>query len=402
MFSGLIVCGGISKADAADTEKTKLVFMHGFAQEAVNDFFNKAIAEFEEKMPGYTIENRYVPFDDINKQMSIAIAAGEIPDIVSLNNPDVASYVEMGGFADINSMVEEWEDYDQFYDLALEAGKVDGKQYGLPYDTNCLALFYNKDMLEEKNVDVPTTLEELREAAKQLTDSSKGIYGMAISGKDSEETTYQFMSFLSAFGGTYDQIDSQEAQNAVQLYVDLVQDGSMSPEIITMGQGDIRDRFVAGQVAMMINGTWEVGQMKDGKTYPDMDFNWDVALIPAGPEGSYSCLGGKILGCGNTENVEASFEFVKIICSKEKMLTFAKEVGAVPNRKDVAEDPYWTEDPQIAVFVKQQETAVPRGPHAQWPEISLDIRTGLIEAINGDKTVEQAMTDAQAKIDKVK
>ena len=41
--------------------------------------------------------------------------------------------------------------------------------YGLPYACNTIALFYNVDMLEEAGVEVPTTWEELVDAAEKLT-----------------------------------------------------------------------------------------------------------------------------------------------------------------------------------------------------------------------------------------
>ena len=58
---------------------------------------------------------------------------------------------------------------------------AEGRIYGLPNNSNCLALFYDKDALEAAGVAVPTNWTELKDAAKKLTDSSKGRYGLGIS-----------------------------------------------------------------------------------------------------------------------------------------------------------------------------------------------------------------------------
>jgi multiple sugar transport system substrate-binding protein len=402
----LTSCGRERKTtdQAIPGKKTNLVFMHMWMQESIQSILNKDKEIFERNFPDYTMEIRYVPFDDINKQLSIGAASGDVPDITFLNNPDFAAYVSMGCFTDITDLVKNWDQFPQFYPDPLEAGTINGKIYGLPFDTNCLALFYNKNMLEAADVKVPATLDELKDAAAKLTDKSKNVYGMIISAHSGEEGAYQFMPFLSAFGGRYDDMTSAAAKQAVQFYVDLVKVGSMTSEIVSLKQGDIRDRFVAQQAAMMTNGTWEVGGLRDKKLYPDLGFEWEVTTIPAGPKGSYSCLGGKIVGIGATRkgNEQVAFEFIKIVCSKDNMLEFITNVGAVPNRVDIAAAPIWQQDPQMAVFVKQMVTAVPRGPHPKWPEISLAIRSALGEAISGTKTVEKALADAQVTIDSVK
>jgi multiple sugar transport system substrate-binding protein len=89
---------------------------------------------------------------------------------------------------------------------------------------------------------------------------------------------------------------------------------------------------------------------------------------------------------------------MKIVCSAANMMDFIVNVGAVPNRSDIAAHPFWQEDPQFNVFVRQMATAVPRGPHPRWPEISLAIRSALGEAITGAKTVDRALADAQVTI----
>lgn len=391
----LVLCLAVSAPALAEK---RITFMHMFGQDNIQSFFADVIAQYEQAYPDVKVDMQYATFDNINQQLSINVASGDLPDITFLNNPDFAAYVKMGAFADLTDLANEWEDLDQFYPSVIEAGIVDGRQYGFPFDTNCLAVFYNKDMLDAKGVTPPTTMDELVEAAKALTDPSTNTYGLIVAGMDSEETTFQFMPTLYSFGGTYDKINSEPAVNALQMYVDLIDQGYMSREIINMGQGDIRDRWIAGQAAMMYNGTWEVNTIKKG-TYPDLSFNWDVTLIPAGTAGSYSCMGGKIIGCGAGDNVEESFNFIKMLCSKDSMLEFAKQVGAVPNRYDVAADPYWAEDPQIAVFVKQMETAVPRGPHQNWPAISQAIRSAIGSALSGNESVQSSLDAAQKTID---
>ena len=53
----------------------------------------------------------------------------------------------------------------------------DGRVNVLPLNQDLFILYYNKQLLADKGVAVPQTLDELMAAALKLTDKSKGVYG---------------------------------------------------------------------------------------------------------------------------------------------------------------------------------------------------------------------------------
>ena len=56
-----------------------------------------------------------------------------------------------------------------------------------------------------------------------------------------------------------------------------------------------------------------------------------------------------------------------------------------------------TKDPIMSVFLDELQYAMPRGPHAKWPEISDAMSTAFQESFTNAKTPEQAAKDAQVK-----
>ncbi len=380
-------------------EKTELLFKHLWnGDQAV--WLDEKIAQFNASQDRIVVRTEYVPFDDMNTQIAIDIASGGIADLYAINNPEHASYVDMGLLADITDYLADWEDMEQFYERSVASCQVDGRLYGLPaFDTNCLALFYNKTVLEEAGIEVPTTMEELYAACEQVTDASIGRYGLTMSAIDAEDGTFQFIPFLYAFGGDVYDVDSEGSVAALQYLVDLIENGYMSREVINFKQGDALTRWLAGQAVFMINGSWNLNSIRT--TYdPELGWEWSVALIPAGPAGqSFSCMGGKNIGVGATEHVEEAVEFLKFISGKDVMLEFATQFGAVPNRADVAADPYWASDYEANVFVEQMDSAVPRGPHKDWAEISQAIRTATGSAMSGNSTAADALAVAAQTID---
>ncbi len=154
---------------------------------------------------------------------------------------------------------------------------------------------------------------------------------------------------------------------------------------------------MAGAIAMQFNGPWQL----PGIAANAPDLNYGVALLPAGPAGTSSGLGGENLAVVNGDNVAGAVEFLYYYNQPEVMVEAQKMYGAFPSRSDAADNEYWTADPVQATFIEQLNTAVARGPHASWPSISEALYTMLQEVVIGTKTPAEACADAQVKIDAI-
>ncbi|UJF32135.1 ABC transporter substrate-binding protein [Paenibacillus hexagrammi] len=336
----------------------------------------------------------FIPFAEFKKRLSVGLAAQDLPDIVVIDNPDHAAYAAMGLFADITDKIKDWPDKDQFYEGPWKSATLNGKVYGIPLGSNNLALFYNKAMLDSAGVKPPQTWDELRDAAKKL---SKGdIKGLGFSGLGNEEGTFQFLPWLLGAGATFDKVDSPQGVKAYSYLADLIKDQSVSKEVLNWTQADVMKQFAAGKIAMMVNGPWQIPELKTNA--PDLQYG--VALLPKG-EKYASVLGGENLGVVNGKNVDDAVKFIKYVASPDVIKPFAQSFGYFPSRKDVATDKYWTEDPVLKVFNEEMQYAQPRGPHPKWPEISNALSSALQQTLTLSKTPEEAAKEAQTKINEV-
>ena len=90
------------------------------------------IQEFNGQQDKIKVQAKYVPFADFKKQLSVGASAGELPDIVILDNPDHASYAAMGIFADITDRF----DVSNYYPGPVNSCTLDGKLYGVPFGSS--------------------------------------------------------------------------------------------------------------------------------------------------------------------------------------------------------------------------------------------------------------------------
>lgn len=371
--------------------KTKLVFWTYMEGQTQIDTFKWICNSFNQSQSEIEVSSEYVPFADFKKQLSIGMAAGRLPDLVVIDNPDHAAYAQMGLFADITKYVSKWPEQKNYFPGPWKSTTLNGKNYGIPFTSNCLALFYNVDMLQKADVTPPQTWTELRDAAKKL--SGTNVYGLGISAVKSEEGTFQYLPWLLSSGAKIDKLDSKESIKSFTILSNLVKDGSMPKEVINWTQADVEKQFAAGKLAMMVNGPWNIPEVK--RDAPNL--KWGVVKIPRDKVFS-SVLGGENFGIVKGKNVEAAWKFLQFVGSPEIVKGSAIRFNMFPPRQDVATDKAWTEDPVMGVFMDEMKYAMPRGPHPKWPEISNAMSTALQEVLTQAKTPAQAAKDAQKKV----
>lgn len=381
------------EATAAPAAKTDVEIWYYWENQSHQELLNKLISEYNSSQDKNTVKANYIPFADFKKQLSIGVVSDELPDIVIIDNPDHASYAAMGIFADLTDRLNKWPELAQYYGGPMGSLTYKDRLYGIPFGSNCLALYYNEDMLAAAGCKVPATWDELKDVAKKTTKGN--VSGLGLSALQNEEGTFQFLPFLWATGVSSYEMNTEGGIKALTLYKDLIDSGAMSKEVINWTQGDVMNQFISGNLAMMINGPWQVPTMR--KEAPNL--KWNVAIIPADKQPA-SDLGGENFAIINNENVDAAFDFLMYAVQPDKIKTYIDGFGYISSRKDVA-DTQFADDPIMKMFAQQMQYAYPRGPHERWPEISNAISTAFNEVITSVADPATAAAKAQQAIDPI-
>lgn len=380
-----------------NNEKVTLQLWHYISQGDLDDF-EKIIDDFNASQDRIEVIPTYVSRDDLTKQYTMGAISGELPDIGEADSPDFASFIELGVFEDITDLVNEWGEIDQFYEGPLSTVKdAEGRIYGIPHNSNSLLLFYNKDLLEAAGyTEPPTTWAELEEVAAKVTTAD--TYGFSIAAAANETTTFHFYPWLYSTGETIASLDSEGAIGALDFLTRMLHNGYMSKEVINWSNGDVKEAFAAGKVAMMINGTWQVPSLREA----DLGFEWGVSEIPIDKQLA-TTIGGEDFGiCTGTKYKEEAFEFLTYMMSAKNNADFCEAGGKIPVRKDAMElKEVWSKDPIISVFAESLDYAIARGPHPEWPSISKAIQEAVHASFLGEKTPADALKEAADKVNAI-
>ena len=382
-------------ASAAD--KKEVVIWDYFETDAQKQMMQSLIDEFNASQDEYEASHVYVPFADYEKQLTLGIASGELPDLVILDGCGMASFIQLGLFGDISDADINWDEY---MEGPMESTMLDGKHYGIPFATNCTALFYNKDLFDAAGIDYPdenTTWDEFHEMAKALT--KDGVSGFGNAATNTDEGTFQCLQWLYTAGGSY--TDIEDGVDAYKLMQEMIEDGSWTKECVNWTQSDVNNNFMAGNLAMQQNGPWQIPGIEANAP----DLNYGVTVLPkkdADSEQATSILGGENMGVVNKDDTSGAEAFLKYYDQTDVMVDAMKQYGSYPPKTEAAKDSYWTDDPIQKAFLTQIDTSIPRGPSVAWPSYSSAIQTGFQEVMTSAKTPEQAAKDTQAAVDAVK
>ncbi len=376
-----------STSDQASSASGKVTIWYYWEAEGHQKALNELVQNFNDSQSNITVEAKYVPFADFKKQLSIGASANELPDLVIQDNPDTAAYASMGIFADLTGKF----DVSTYYPGPVDSCTLDEKLYGVPFGSNCLLLYYNKDMLDAAGCTVPTTWDELLDTAKKCTKDN--VYGFAHSSVQNEEGTFNFLTWVWSTGATAYEMNSEGGIKALTMEKNLIDSGAMPKEAINWTQGDTMNQFISGNLAMMINGTWQVPTMRE--QVPDL--NWGVAPIPMDKQQA-SGLGGENYSVIAGGNEAAAIEFLKYATQKEQCLFMMNSMGYISSDSTIAKDQF-SGDEVYEAFVEEMQYANARGPLAEWPEISNAISLAFNEVMTGASTPEDAAAKAQTTID---
>lgn len=388
MTAGLLT--GSLTVNAAEAEDITLWYY--WETEGHQKALNEMIEKYNGQQSEYKLTAKYVPFADFKKQLSIGASASELPDLVLLDSPDHASYASMGIFADVTGKF----DVSNYYEGPVASCTIDDVLYGVPFGCNCLSLYYNQDMFDAAGItEAPKTWDELKAAAEKLTTDT--VSGLAFCSLQNEEGTFNFTPWLWSTGASSYEIDSEGGVKALTYVKDLVESGVMSKECINWTQGDVMNQFISGNVAMMVNGPWQIPTMR--QEAPEL--NWDVALIPQDAQYA-SVIGGENYAVIAGGNEEGALNFLEYATQPEQVTFMMSTMGYISADKTIAETQFAAEEDAVyKKFVEQMEYAQARGPLAEWPEVSDAISLAFNQVMTGAAEPADAAKEAQATIDGV-
>ncbi len=358
--------------------------------------------DFYAQYPEIKVNFEYLPWDGMGDKYLSALQAGAGPDVLDMAIAWTIPYASMGKLQKLDEYIKKYQvDMSEYYECALETLTVDGSYYALPYRSETMCLFYNKDLFEKAGLDPeapPATWEELRDDAMKLTEGD--VFGFGLSGSNADNTTSQIYSMMFSKGVsllnddmTKAAFNTAEGIEAFSFWSNLfLRDGVAPKSVLENDNTTNRNLFAEEKLGMFISGSYDIDPILEANP----DINMGFALCPAFEGGENSAqLGGWNLGMSDTcKNPEAAFALMSYLASPEVSVdfssTFSSCESAVTNEKYA--------DENLKVFMEAINYGVPLPGSPYMNQITDIIYNEAQAVLSGSKDPETALADAEKSV----
>lgn len=355
--------------------------------------FKAQNALFNKDHPDVAIKLVAIPGDQLDTKLLATAATKSGPDVL-LNNVvvDFPALVGAGVMADLTARWEGYADKDQFPAASVwktEKGQV---QTILSYN-NLLGLYYNKTILDELGIAVPTTIDEFTAALAKVKASGK-YQGLAESASADPGGAWMFTPQLLGEGVNYCNFSGDAVTDAFSRVDDWAKAGYVPKAASTWDQTAAWQQFSTGKYAFGINGNWN---LEAGKK---LTFDWGTTQYPAGSEGSRVYPGGEGLAIGAfSKQQDLAWDYIQDAwLSKAGQLANYQAEGQIPVRADVATDAAITSNTAVAPFVAATKTVGSWPNNAKTAEAQNAVATQVSSLISGQVTAAQAASKAEKAV----
>ena len=252
-------------------------------------------------------------------------------DVWNIDGPNIPEMAKNEYILPMSSYMSE-ESKKDFFPTALDAVSYNGEIYAFPYVVHGLSLFYNKAMFEAAGItEVPTTIEEITEAARKLTDAENGIYGIAVEGAQHEEPAGHLIDWIVRFGGQglLDKegnlvFGDQATVDTFQWLHDLVYVEKVAPpECVSWLNGETATALQQGRIAMCLNWPYLYEECKKpDATAESVIGNIGVAALPP-----TNCVWAWCWGISSTsKNPDAAAKFIEWATNEEQITNIGADL----------------------------------------------------------------------------
>jgi len=368
------------------------------------------VAQWNEANPEIQVEVQTGPNGNSGTYKSFfsQLEAGNAPDLGQIEYDALSSFRVQDGLEDLSACEDIVAAEEEF--IPWTWGQVtlgsDGV-YGVPQDSGPMALFYRADLFEENGIEIPTTWDEYKEAARAVRDA--GGYITNFSTADIN----QFAGFVWQTGGGWFSNDGE------QWTVDLA--GEQSKTVADYWQELLDEDLVAthpawteewnnaynsGEVWTWNSAVWGANSISSGA--PDTSGKWAVAPSPQWEEGASAAGnwgGSSIAVFKGTDHLYEAAKFALWLNTSEEALTALNESANIyPATTEGLSLPSLQEGVEFyggqKIYDVFAEAAEQVNPDFVWgptmTQTYADVSDGFQKAVTGQGTLLEALESAQS------
>ena len=374
---------------------------------------NQAKEIYLKENPDVDIEVVTMSQDDIVAKLNTSLSSGSyegLPNVVLIEDYKIQGYLQayQDEFADLSSVAKASD----FAEYKTGVNVIDGKLYGIPFDSGVAATFYRTDLIEQagytKEEMKDLTWEKYIEIGKAVKEKT-GVAMCTLDPSDIGQIRMMLQSAGAWYTGENGEVTiagNQALKDAIKVYKDLTEAG-ITKQVAEWDQ--FVGAFNNGEVASVVTGCWIAPSIKKAE---DQSGKWAVAEFPKMSANSKSVNASSIGGAGwyvlkNVGNAETAVDFVGKTFGSNADLTnqLAESINLVSTLNAAADVPNYNKGDEYfggqEVFKDLAEwtSEVPSVNYGLHTYAIEDIMTEAMQAILQGADIDETLNTFQGQIE---
>tara|TARA_R110002020_G_scaffold109430_16_gene253157 strand:+ start:24391 stop:25668 length:1278 start_codon:yes stop_codon:yes gene_type:complete len=352
-------------------------------------------------------------YSDVHLKLFRASATNTLPDCAfeAFNQlPSLARALEARGqIADMDALIANeaagWKAAN-YSEKMLDLGRVDGKQFGMPFNASVIQWYYNADLVKQAGGDpdtLPASWEGIVELAKKIEALGTDISGMSYAVEQwGDDWPFQVLilqqggRMLNDAGDQIAFIENDYHLNAMKLVRSFVEAGVYDPNV---EQNDQFKQFTEGKMGLYAsspagarNTEERVGGAFDLRSSVFTVWNDEKGLLPSGGNAA-------IITTQDPEKIAAAWEYIKFVTSPKSQEFAAQITGYLPTNVGALAPEllggYYDANPYYATPSRQYDRAGPWAgyPGSQSEKIWRDQKSVIRAVMLGETTPEDGAAE---------
>lgn len=371
----------------AEQETLTLLLRGGTYAEVIKAY----LPAFEEQY-GVKCEYLELSFDDLHNKIALdAVNPEGAYDLCVVDGSWMAEFTTNNVLANLTEMGYSYDE--DIIPATTVAGVYEGNAYLVPFFGNVTIFMYNKANLAASGYDIADvdSWEDVLNIA--AFGKANGNDGYLLRAQAGDNIVSDFLPVLLANGGwVMDEdhnvtINTPEFKAAVEMYLKLLESGKI------LDKDDIVAAIDSGSATLSLG--WP------GWYVPKEDSNANYTVVPTKLTETSDPLSTSIYGVwfmgitNNSMHKDLTLKLIEFVTSAQTQLDSVK-IGGVPCRFSVLQDPEVLKVfPHFETVGNALQHGVFRPLIEQWTEFTLALGAELDNCVQGVKTVDQALADAQ-------
>lgn len=329
---------GCSKGGSS--AKTEFKFITAMSDTARTEVIDSVISQLQDKYPDVEFVNE--SGEDYNNKAKMEFSSGDGYDLVLTDDLGLTALRESGYLLELSEYAEErgWVEKQDEGATNFYNQRTPGEMYTIGMNYAPIVVYYNKDIFEELNLEIPKTLEEYENVLKTATEA--GYIG-AENAKDNINGWYiqsivqNKAPFEDILKWYYLEDSKESVANAFKESEEIVKSwseaGYFRKDWQGIDYGDTASLFGQGQTAMSIDGNWAFSD------YESTGLNVGIFAFPGvddaskenyiiNPVDAAFAIGKQV----NDTELEVALDFIDLMLTEETGKMWM-ECGSVPTVK---------------------------------------------------------------------